>query len=161
MKRKMTKSKPKSGKKAASKLKSRVLKAKTRQKKAAPVRKPAVKARKKPAPAQAKAKTVTATPAGKSRIVRIMGQGQYTVDTKTLKRLNDIDNAIVTLVSQERSDDVEFRKRLAELNDIVVKDGKPLDPHEIIRSDIILPSADLSVDEAKKLFRGDGVIPEI
>ena len=90
-----------------------------------------------------------------------MGHGQFTVDTKTLKRLNDIDNAIVTLVSQERSDDVEFRKRLAELNDIVVKDGKPLDPHEIIRSDIILPSADLSVDEAKKLFRGDGVIPEI
>jgi hypothetical protein len=24
-----------------------------------------------------------------------------------------------------------------------------------------LPSADLSIDEAKKLFKGDGVIPEI
>ena len=161
MKRKMTKPKAKSGKKAASKLKPRVLKTKTRQKKVAPARKAAVKERKKPSPAQAKAKTVVATPVGKSRIVRIMGHGQFTVDTKTLKRLNDIDNAIVTLVSQERSDDVEFRKRLTELNDIVVKDGKPLDPHEIIRSDIILPSADLSVDEAKKLFRGDGVIPEI
>ncbi|HET6780089.1 MAG TPA: hypothetical protein VFH09_02870, partial [Nitrososphaera sp.] len=70
-------------------------------------------------------------------------------------------NTIVELVSTERSDDVEFKKKLTELNSIVVKDGRPLDPHEIIKSDIILPSADLSIDEAKKLFRGEGVIPEI
>ena len=44
---------------------------------------------------------------------------------------------------------------------MVVENGRPLDPHEIIKSDIILPSADLSVDEAKKLFQGEGVIPEI
>ena len=48
-----------------------------------------------------------------------------------------------------------------ELNNLVVKNAKPLDPHEIIKSDIILPSADLSIDEAKKLFMGEGVIPEI
>ena len=90
-----------------------------------------------------------------------MGQGQYTVDSKILKKLNDIDNAIVELVSRERSDDIEFKKRLTELNQVVTKQGKPLDPHEIIQSDIILPSADLSVDEAKKLFHGEGVIPEL
>ena len=90
-----------------------------------------------------------------------MGQGQFTVDGKTLKKLNDIDNAIVELVSRERSDDFEFKKRLAELSEMVVKNGKALDPREIIKSDIILPSADLSIDEAKRLFRGEGVIPEI
>ncbi len=56
---------------------------------------------------------------------------------------------------------MEFKKKLTELNQIVVKDGKPLNPHEIIKSDIILPSSDLSIDEAKKLFKGEGVIPEI
>jgi len=90
-----------------------------------------------------------------------MGHGQFTVDAKTLKKLNDIDNALVELVSRERSDDSEFKKRLTELNDMVVKSGRPLDPHEIIQSDIILPSADLSIDEAKRLFKGEGVIPEI
>jgi hypothetical protein len=90
-----------------------------------------------------------------------MGHGQFTVDTRTLKRLNELDNAIVGLVSTERSDDSEFKKKLTELNHIVVKDGKALDPHEIIKSDIILPSPDLSIDEAKKLFKGEGVIPEI
>jgi hypothetical protein len=94
------------------------------------------------------------------KIVRIMGQGQYTVDSRTLKKLNDLDNALVELVSNERSDDAEFRRKLEELNQVVLKSGRPLDPKAIIQSDIILPSTDLSIDEAKRLFRGDGVIPE-
>src|SRR5688572_17751152 len=60
------------------------------------------------------------------KIVRIMGQGQFTVDGKTLKKLNDLDTAIVDLVSQERSDDAEFRRKLVELSDMVVKNSKPL-----------------------------------
>jgi len=47
------------------------------------------------------------------------------------------------------------------LSEMVMKNGKPLDPKEIIKSDIILPSVDLSIDEAKRLFKGEGVIPEI
>jgi len=99
-------------------------------------------------------------PSERHRIVRIMGQGQFTVDNITLKRLNEIDDSIVQLVSKEKSDDAEFKKRLTELTDIVEAKGKPLDPKEIIQSDIILPSPDLSVDEAKRLFSGEGVIPE-
>ena len=152
------KRKVKSKSRVASKLKSkRVAKGKLRSKKAASI-KPAAKARKKPAAAKMKAKSVATA---SKKIVRIMGHGQFTVDSRTLKKLNEIDNALVELVSKERSDDVEFKKRLAELTDMVVKNGKPLDPREIIRSDIILPSADLSIDEAKRLFQGDGVIPEI
>jgi hypothetical protein len=106
------------------------------------------------------ARTKSASASAK-KIVRIMGQGQFTVDSKTLKKLNDLDNSIVDLVSQERSDDTEFRRKLAELSDLVVRNSKPLDPKAIIQSDIILPSADLSIDEAKRLFKGEGVIPEI
>jgi len=143
------------GRMAASKLKSR---GKLRAKKAISARKSAKKTSKKTI--LAKTKPRSAGPTAK-KIVRIMGHGQFTVDSKTLKKLNDIDNAMVELVSKERSDDLEFKKRLTELNNIVVKNGKPLDPREIIKSDIILPSADLSIDEAKRLFRGEGVIPEI
>jgi hypothetical protein len=105
--------------------------------------------------------TIDKKPVIKSKIVRIMGQGQFTVDSKTLKKLNEIDNSIVQLVSNERSNDTEFRRRLTELTDIVTKNGKPLHPKEIIQSDIILPSTDLSIDEAKNLFKSEGVIPEI
>ena len=158
MNRKANKSKSRAG---ASKLKSRrPSKRKSSSKKGVvSKRKTARMTHKKTAIAKAKAKGTTTAAA--NRIVRIMGQGQFTVDNRTLKRLNDLDNAMVELVSAERSDDTEFKKKLTELNRLVVKDGKPLDPHEIIKSDIILPSADLSIDEAKKLFRGEGVIPEL
>jgi transcriptional regulator with XRE-family HTH domain len=147
------------GKSAATKLKSRrTAKGKTRPKKAVSARGAGVKSRNKTAIAKAKKRSVM--PSAK-KIVRIMGHGQFTVDSRTLKKLNDIDNAIVELVSVARSDDTEFKKRLTELSNMVVQNGKPLDPHEIIKSDIILPSADLSIDEAKKLFQGEGVIPEI
>lgn len=139
---------------SASKLRTkRLVKSKSRPRKAAARRD--AKSRKK-AP-----KKVSTSRSSTKKIVRIMGQGQYTVDSKMLKKLNDLDDAIVELVSKERSDDAEFKKRLTELSSIVVRSGKPLDPKAIIQSDIILPSADLSVDEAKKLFRGEGVIPEL
>jgi hypothetical protein len=144
---------------ATSKLKSRrTVKGKSPSKKGASTRKRTVKIGKKTAIAKTRIRS-TASPSNK--IVRIMGHGQFTVDSRTLKKLNDIDNTIVEMVSVERSDDTEFKKKLTELSHMVVENGKPLDPHEIIKSDIILPSADLSIDEAKKLFRGEGVIPEI
>ena len=119
-------------------------------------------ARHKPAKSRkAHAASTAKTKSAGRKIVRIMGQGQFAVDAKTLRKLGDIDSAIVELVRTERSDDFEFRKKLVELNDTVVKHGKPIDSREIIKSDIILPSPDLSIDEAKKLFRREGVIPAV
>lgn len=119
------------------------------------------KKKKVTAKAAKRASSTIAKPIRKSKIVRIMGQGQFTVDNETLKKLNEIDDSIVQLVNQDRSDDAEFKKRLIELTNIVEKNGKPLDSKEIIQSDIILPSADLTIDEAKNLFKGDGVVPAI
>jgi trehalose-6-phosphatase len=110
--------------------------------------------------AKAKRATVGVRPLQKNKIVRIMGQGQFMVDNKILKKLNEIDNSIVQLVSNDRTDNTEFKKRLTELTDIVGKNSKQLDPKEIVQSDIILPSTDLSIEEAKRLFQGEGVVPE-
>jgi hypothetical protein len=130
-----------------------------RAKKAASRIKRAAKPRRKAAIARTKANGAGGS-TGK-KIVRIMGQGQYAVGDKILRKLNGIDNDMVELVGRERSDDLEFKKKLTEMSEMVMKNGKPLDPKEIIKSDIILPSVDLSIDEAKRLFKGEGVIPEI
>ena len=90
-----------------------------------------------------------------------MGHGQFSVDHKILQRLNEIDDLLVQLVRADRPNDNEFKKHLIELTKIVEQNGKQLDSKEIIQSDIILPSADLSLDEAKRLFTGEGVVPEI
>jgi hypothetical protein len=107
----------------------------------------------------AKARKSAKPAAGPKKVVRIMGHGQFTVDSKTLKRLKEIDSALVEMVATQRADDGEFKKLLYELNHVTIKHGKAVEPTEIVRSDVILPSADLPVDEAKKLFVGDGVIP--
>ena len=105
--------------------------------------------------------TTRAKAATMKKIVRIMGHGQFSVDYKILQRLNEIDDLLVQLVRSDRPNDNEFKKHLIELTKIVEQNGKQLDSKEIIQSDIILPSADLSVDEAKRLFTGEGVVPEI
>lgn len=97
-------------------------------------------------------------------VVRIMGHGQFVVDARTLRRLNDIDDSLVDMVEAEVSvpaaaDDAKFKKSLDQLGELVKKHGKKVEPGEIVRSDIILPSADMPIDEAKKLFRGEGVVP--
>lgn len=97
--------------------------------------------------------------AGAKKVVRIMGQGQFYIDSITLKKLNALDDSLVELVASENADDGEFRAMLAELNQVAAKRGKPVERGEIVRSDIILPSADLPIDEVKKMFMGEGVIP--
>lgn len=98
-----------------------------------------------------------------TRIVRIMGQGQYMVDSSTLRKLNEIDNSIVQMITDgiDSGDGESFRKKLTELTEIVSKNGRPLDPKEIVESDVILPSADVSIEEARQIFRGEGIIPDL
>ena len=126
-----------------------------------PIKKMAVRKRVKAATTRSREYKDT-TPAKQSRIVRIMGHGQFTVNSDTLKRLNEIDSSLVQLITNERFPDAaEFKRLLSQLNEIVQNNSEPLDPKEIIQSDIILPSTDLSIEEAKKLFTGQGVIPEV
>ncbi len=91
-------------------------------------------------------------------IVRIMGEGQYNVDSCLLDQLNVIDNRIVDHVSKGAQK--EFREDLAELISAVKKNGKQLDPKEIIKSDIIIPPKDLTFEEAKGVFKGYGLIED-
>ena len=91
-------------------------------------------------------------------IVRIMGEGQYVVDSCLLDELNIIDNRITDHVSQGKQK--EFREELAKLISTVKEKGKQLDHKEIIESDIILPPKDLTLEEAEVIFKGHGLIKD-
>ena len=101
----------------------------------------------------------TATRGVKKRIIRVLGQGQFSVDSETLRRLNSIDNSIVRKLETENLTDQEFKLRMEQLEEIVTKKGKLLDPKVIVSSDIILPGSDLTIEEANKFFHGEGIIP--
>lgn len=91
-------------------------------------------------------------------IVRILGKGQFKLDGKLIDRLNKMDNEIVDHVA--KGDEVNFRKSLDRLIAAVGELGEPLDPAAIVRSDLIIPPEDLSFDEAKKVFSGQGLIED-
>lgn len=89
-------------------------------------------------------------------IIRILGDGQFRLDDNLLDRVNRIDNKIVSHVSQGNR--VEFARDLANLISIVKELAEPLDPVEILPSDLIIPPSDLSLEEARKVFCDEGLI---
>ncbi|HSD57705.1 MAG TPA: hypothetical protein VLB04_05945 [Methanotrichaceae archaeon] len=91
-------------------------------------------------------------------IIRIMGEGQYRVDSCLLDDLNKIDNKIVEHVS--KGDQKKFKKDLVQMISTIKEKGEPLDPVEILPSDIIVPPEDLTFDEARRVFSGHGLIED-
>lgn len=108
---------------------------------------------------QSPSKKQTATRGVKKKIIRVLGQGQFSVDSETLRKLNSIDNSIVRKLETENLTDEEFKLKMEQLGEIVTKKGKLLDPKVIVSSDIILPGSDLTIEEASKFFHGEGIIP--
>ena len=85
-----------------------------------------------------------------------MGEGQFRVADGALSQLNEIDNAATAAL--DAGDEATFRAQLGELHAAVRAGGTPLDAADLSPSDLIVPPVDLSLDEGRELFSGDGQI---
>ena len=92
-------------------------------------------------------------------IVRVMGEGQYRVDDGLAGRLNELDDAAESAL--ERGDEEELHRLLEQLAQTVRDQGARLDDSDLSASDAIVPPPDLSLEEAKELFSGEGLIPDL
>jgi hypothetical protein len=92
-------------------------------------------------------------------IVRLMQEGQYRVDDALRERLNEVDNQAAEALN--RDDEQEFRSLLVELARIVRESGERLADSDLSSSELIIPPTDLSLEEARELFSGDGLIPDL
>ena len=90
-------------------------------------------------------------------IVRISSEGQYELSDDDTAGLNELDNAAVA--SCEASDEQAFRDVFGRLLDYVRSKGQLLPEDELVGSDIILPPPDVSLEEARREFQGEGLIP--
>lgn len=90
-------------------------------------------------------------------IVRISTEGQYDISEDDAAGLNELDNEAVA--SCEASDEQAFRDVFGRLLDYVRTKGHPVSDDELVGSDIILPPPDVSLEEAKREFQGEGLIP--
>jgi hypothetical protein len=91
-------------------------------------------------------------------IVRILNEDQYRVPDDLLGSLNDLDNACVAAV--EAGDEALFRATYDELLGIVRERGEILEDDDLAGSDLMLPPSDVTMDEAREEFTGEGLIPD-
>lgn len=91
-------------------------------------------------------------------IVRIAGEGQFRLPDEDAERLNELDNRAVNAV--EQGDETGFRELWTQMLELVRADGNALDEDELVESDVILPPVDVSFEEARGEFTGEGIIPD-
>ncbi len=92
-------------------------------------------------------------------IVRLLTEGQYRVSDDVRERLDQLDNQAVAAL--DRDDEAELDGCLEQMWELVRRDGQPLSPEDISPSDVIIPPADLTLEETRALFSGDGLIPDL
>ena len=92
-------------------------------------------------------------------IVRVMGEGQYRLDDDSLGRLNELDDRAQEAL--DRGDEGELGRYLDEMTALVKREGESLPDDELAGSDVIVPPSDMTLEETKKFFSEEGLIPDI
>ena len=91
-------------------------------------------------------------------IVRIAAEGQFELPEDVAAKLNELDNEAVAAV--EAGDEARFHELFDQMVAMVVDGGAPLPDEELVESQVILPPRDLTFEEAKGEFTGEGLIPD-
>ncbi|MCH7745003.1 MAG: hypothetical protein IIC84_02905 [Chloroflexi bacterium] len=91
-------------------------------------------------------------------IVRILTEGQFNLPGAYIDQLNDIDNQLVEVVSDDNREG--FERLLKSMLDLVRDNGTPVPIDEIVESDLVLPEPDLTLEEAEEIFIGEGLVPD-
>ena len=92
-------------------------------------------------------------------IVRLMGEGQFEVDEEVAKGLNDLDEQAEKAL--EAGDQERLSELLGRMTEAVKTNGARLADDDLSPSEGIIPPEDLTLEEARKLFEGEGLIPDL
>ena len=90
-------------------------------------------------------------------IVRIATEGQYELTESDAEVLGELDNRAVAACNT--GDEEQFNQTFHELIEFVRKNGHPVPEDTLEPSDVIVPPPDVSFDEARAEFSGEGLIP--
>jgi hypothetical protein len=91
-------------------------------------------------------------------IVRIFTEGQYRLPDAEHTLLHELDRACVQAV--EVGDEDAFHASFSQLLELVRRDGELLAADELEPSDLMLPPPDITLEEARTEFTGEGLLPE-
>ena len=91
-------------------------------------------------------------------IVRIVGEDQYEVPDGHRERLNELDNAVVAAV--DKGDEAGFEHCFTSLLDFVRTEGTLVPTQDSPESDVFIPFPDITLEEAREHFTGEGVVAD-
>jgi hypothetical protein len=92
-------------------------------------------------------------------IVRLMNEGQFRVDDGLRTRLNELDEKAGAAL--ERDDEEALDAHLEQMWDLVRREGEELPADSLETSDVLIPPADLTLEETRALFTEGGLIPDL
>ncbi len=92
-------------------------------------------------------------------IVRLMGEGQFTVDDGLHGQLNELDEQ--AQAAADADDEPELDRVLEEMWQLVEAQGARLADDDLSASDVVIPPSDLTLEETKRLFSAEGLIPDL
>ncbi len=92
-------------------------------------------------------------------IVRLMGEGQFRIDEGLHRDLDALDERAVAALDAE--DEVELDARLDDMWRLVRERGERLPDDDLDASDLLVPPSDLTLEETRRLFSDEGLIPDL
>jgi hypothetical protein len=92
-------------------------------------------------------------------IVRLMGEGQYRVDDGLREQLNELDDRAQAALDAD--DEPALDDMLDEMWQLIRDRGERLPDEDLSPSDLIIPPSDLTLEETRKLFTEEGLIPDL
>ncbi|HEV3479099.1 MAG TPA: hypothetical protein VG144_06580 [Gaiellaceae bacterium] len=92
-------------------------------------------------------------------IVRLMGEGQYRIEDDLREQLNELDDRAQAALDAD--DESALDEMLDEMWQLVRDRGERLPDDELTSSHLIVPPSDLTLDETRRLFSEEGLIPDL
>jgi hypothetical protein len=87
-----------------------------------------------------------------------MGEGQYRASDDLLGKLNELDDR--AQAAADAADETGLDAVLEEMWQLVRAEGERLPDEELHPSDALIPPSDLTLEETKRLFSEDGLVPD-
>jgi hypothetical protein len=92
-------------------------------------------------------------------IVRLMGEGQFRIGDELLPTLNELDDR--AQAAADAGDEPELDRLLEDMWKLVLAEGERLPDDDLSASDVVIPPSDLTLEETKRLFSDEGLIPDL
>jgi hypothetical protein len=92
-------------------------------------------------------------------IVRLMGEGQFRASDDLRAQLDELDDR--AQAAADADDEPELDRALDEMWQLVQARGERLADDDLSASDVVIPPSDFTLEETKRLFSDEGLIPDL